>query len=40
MQLINYCKLLIIADDFKIFRLINSSHDCLLLQSNINSASD
>jgi hypothetical protein len=27
---INYCKLSIFADDLKIFRVINSPHDCLL----------
>jgi hypothetical protein len=27
---INHCKFLIFADDLKIFRIINSSHDCLL----------
>jgi hypothetical protein len=37
---IHYCKLLIFADDVKIFRVINSPHDCLLLQSDINSMSD
>jgi hypothetical protein len=35
-----YCKLLIFADDLKIFHAINSPHDCLLLQSDINSVSD
>jgi hypothetical protein len=34
------CKLLIFADDLNIFRVINSPHDCLLLQSDINSMSD
>jgi hypothetical protein len=37
---VQYCKLLIFADDVKIFRVINSPHDCLLLQSDINSVSD
>jgi hypothetical protein len=36
----HYCKLLIFADDVKIFRVINSPHDCLLLQSAMNSLSD
>jgi hypothetical protein len=33
------CKLLIYAD-LKIFRVINSPHDCLLLKPHINSVSD
>jgi hypothetical protein len=37
---INYRKLLNFADDLKNFRIFISSHDCLLLQSDINSASD
>jgi hypothetical protein len=37
---VHYCKFLIFADDLKIFRLINSPHDCLLLQCDINSVSD
>jgi hypothetical protein len=37
---INYCKILISANDLKIFRVINSPHDCLLLESVINSVSD
>jgi hypothetical protein len=37
---INHCKFLIFADDLKISRVINSSDDCLLLQSDINSVSD
>jgi hypothetical protein len=37
---INYCKLLIFADDLKIFRVINSPHDCILLQTDINYVSD
>jgi hypothetical protein len=37
---INHCKLFIFADDLKIFRVINSSHDCFLLQSDVNSVSD
>jgi hypothetical protein len=37
---INHCKFLISADDLKIVRIINSPHDCLFLQSDINSASD
>jgi hypothetical protein len=37
---VQYCKILIFADDVKIFRVINSPHDCLLLQSDINSVSD
>jgi hypothetical protein len=36
---INHCKFLIFADDLKIFRAINSPHDCLLLQPGINSVS-
>jgi hypothetical protein len=36
---VNYCKLLIFADNLKIFRVINSPHDCILLQSDINSVS-
>jgi hypothetical protein len=36
----SYCKLLIFADDLKIVRVINSPHDCLLLQSDIDSMSD
>jgi hypothetical protein len=37
---VHYCKLLIFADDVKIFPVINSPHDCLLLQSDIISKSD
>jgi hypothetical protein len=37
---INHSKFLIFADDLKIFRLINSPHDCLLLQSDVTSVSD
>jgi hypothetical protein len=37
---LNYCKILIFADDLKMFRVINSPHDCRLLQSDINSVSD
>jgi hypothetical protein len=37
---VHYCKLLIFADDLKIVRVINSPHDCLLLQSDIVSMSD
>jgi hypothetical protein len=37
---INHCKCLIFADDLKIFRVNNSPHDWLLLQSDINSVSD
>jgi hypothetical protein len=37
---IDHCKFLIFADDLKIFRLINSLHDCLLLQFDIDSVSD
>jgi hypothetical protein len=33
-------KLLIFSDDLKIFRVINSPHDCLLLRCDINSVSD
>jgi hypothetical protein len=40
MNSVNYCTLFIFADDLKIFRIINSPHDCLLLQSNVNSVSD
>jgi hypothetical protein len=36
---VQYCKLLIFADDVKIFRVINSPHDCLVLQSDINCLS-
>jgi hypothetical protein len=36
----NYCKLLIFADDLKIFRFINSQHDCILLQTDISSVSE
>jgi hypothetical protein len=39
-QTVNHCKFLIFADDLKIFRVINSPHDCLLLQSDINSVND
>jgi hypothetical protein len=38
--IIIYCKLLIFAGDPKVLRVINSPHDCLLLQSDINSVSD
>jgi hypothetical protein len=34
---VNYCELLVFADDLIIF---NSPHDCILLQSDINSVSD
>jgi hypothetical protein len=37
---ISYCKLIIFADDLVIFHVINSSHNCLLLQSDINSMSN
>jgi hypothetical protein len=37
---INRCKFLIFADDHKLFRVINSPHDCLLLQFDVNSVSD
>jgi hypothetical protein len=37
---VQYCKILIFADDAKIFRVINSPRDCLLLQSDINSVND
>jgi hypothetical protein len=37
---VQYCKIPIFADDVKIFRVINSPHDCLLLHSDINSVSD
>jgi hypothetical protein len=37
---INHCKFLISADDLRIFRGINSPHDCLLLQSSIDSVSN
>jgi hypothetical protein len=37
---VHYCKLPISADDVKIFHVINSTHDCLLLQSDVNSVSD
>jgi hypothetical protein len=37
---VHYCKLLISADDVKIFRVIYLPHYCLLLQSDINSVSD
>jgi hypothetical protein len=37
---INCCKLIVFADDHKIFRVINSPHDCCLLQSDISSVSD
>jgi hypothetical protein len=36
---INHCQFLIFVDS-KIFRAINSPHDCLLLKSDINSAGD
>jgi hypothetical protein len=39
-NIINHCKYLIIADDLKFFRVINSPHDCFLLQSDVNSVSD
>jgi hypothetical protein len=34
---ISHCTFLIFADDLRIFRVTNSPHDCLLLQSGINS---
>jgi hypothetical protein len=37
---VHYCKLLIFADNLKIFDVINSPHACLLLQSDISSVSD
>jgi hypothetical protein len=37
---INHCKHLIFADELKRFRVINSPHDCLLHQSDINSETD
>jgi hypothetical protein len=37
---ITYSKVLLFADDFKILRVINSPHDCHLLQHDINSISD
>jgi hypothetical protein len=37
---VQYCKILIFADDINIFRVINSQHDCLLFQSDINSVND
>jgi hypothetical protein len=37
---VHYCKLLIFVVDVKIFHVINSPHDCLLLQSDIISVSD
>jgi hypothetical protein len=37
---VQYCKILVFADDIKIIRVINSPHDCLILQSDINSVSD
>jgi hypothetical protein len=37
---VNYSKHLIFTDDLKLFLVINSPHDCLLLQSDINSVSD
>jgi hypothetical protein len=37
---INHCKFLIFADDLKIFRVINSPHDCFSLESDINSVND
>jgi hypothetical protein len=36
---VHYCKFLISAD-VKIFGIINSPHDCLILQSDINSVND
>jgi hypothetical protein len=37
---INNCKFLTFDDDLKIFRVISSPYDCLLLQSDINSVND
>ncbi|PNF39778.1 hypothetical protein B7P43_G03514, partial [Cryptotermes secundus] len=37
---VNYCKFLIFANDLKIPRIIDSPHDFLLLQPDINSVSD
>jgi hypothetical protein len=37
---INHCTFLISADDIEIFLVINSPHDCLLLQSDINFLTD
>jgi hypothetical protein len=36
-NLINYSRYLLLADDIKIFRAINSPNDCNLLQSDIDS---
>jgi hypothetical protein len=37
---IQHCKFLFFADDLKIIRVITSSRDCLLLQSDVDSVSD
>jgi hypothetical protein len=37
---INHCKFLIFADDLKIFGVVTSPHECLSLQSDVNSVSD
>jgi hypothetical protein len=37
---IKHCNFLFFADDLKIFRVVKSPHDCLLLQSDINSVND
>jgi hypothetical protein len=37
---VHYCKLLIFSDDLKMFLVINSPYDFLLLQSDINFVSD
>jgi hypothetical protein len=37
---IKHCNLLFFADDLKIFRVVRSPHDCLFLQSDINSVND
>jgi hypothetical protein len=37
---IKHCTFLIFADDLKIFRVINSPHDCFSLETDINFVSD